>query len=162
MLRAAILKTNFEMLSPIDNRFEVQLGASVDRRNLSRHLGWPTLACDRNIGQKPSSVARPMPPKVKLPAQLPKTWKYGNRNLKPALAPEAREEYRKRIITPKVEPLWSRGIQFANFAICAGSQGFLFIIDSRNTAIYYILCRLWTQSSLFYRRTFCFQCFCSC
>jgi hypothetical protein len=61
-----------------------------------------------------------MPPKPKLPAHLPKTWKYGNRNLKPGLLVGPREEYKNRIITPKVEPLWSRGVKFVNFICCAG------------------------------------------
>src|SRR5208282_1954949 len=60
-----------------------------------------------------------MPPTPKLPAHLPKTWKYGNRNLKPGLSPGPREEYKSRIITPKVEPIWSRGVKFANFVACA-------------------------------------------
>jgi hypothetical protein len=70
----------------------------------------------------PALSIRPSPaPKLKLPAHLPQTWKYGNRNLKPGLDPAGREQYRSRIITPKVEPLWSRGVQFFNFFICAGS-----------------------------------------
>jgi hypothetical protein len=69
----------------------------------------------------PALSIRPTPaPKVKLPANLPQTWKYGNRNLKPGLDPAAREQYRNRIMTPKVEPRWSRGVQFVNFFVCAG------------------------------------------
>lgn len=61
-----------------------------------------------------------MPPKLKLPPHLPKTWKYGNRSLKPALSESSREAYKERIITPKIEPLWSRAIHFGTYVVCAG------------------------------------------
>jgi len=92
----------------------------------------------------PQSNHPTMPPKVKLPTHLPKTWKYGNRNLKPALSQSSREAYKERIITPKIEPLWSRGIHFFTYVACAGAHPTTQPADTRGIAVHCLLLGLWS------------------
>jgi len=62
-----------------------------------------------------------MPVRLKAPAHLPKTWKYGNRQLKPGLGDASREEYKQRIVGPVREPVWSRAIGFINVSFCTSN-----------------------------------------
>ena len=84
-----------------------------------------------------------MPPKPKLPSHLPKTWKYSNRNLKPALSESSREAYKERIITPKIEPLWSRGVHFATYVVCAGYPPPPDPTDCRSVTVHHLFRGLW-------------------
>lgn len=75
-------------------------------------------------------------PKVEFPHHLPKDWKYGNRLLNPALLSSVREEYKKKIVSAKPEPLWSRVVLFVNLAACSGVSWIIHLTDFSSFGIY--------------------------
>ena len=105
--------------------------------SLPPHKGAVTIRTSKVVPPTTLKPALSAPkPKVEFPPHLPKDWKYSNRLLNPALLSSVREEYKKKIVSEKPEPLWSRVVHFLNLTACSGTSWVIPLTDLSPFGIY--------------------------